>query len=102
MFLQEKHRLYEYKSSMLWAVVLVMFAIIVSCMYSCGKTQVSPSKHRQVVEYRSTSKECYREALPNAETISLHDVYTKCCSTVEHGLHLLVQYGHGVTCDQVL
>lgn len=78
-----------------------MFAIIVSCTYSCGKTQVTPSRHRQVVEYRSAKQECYREALPNTETISLPDVHTKCCSTVEHGLHLLIQYGYDVTCDQV-
>lgn len=71
-----------------------MFSIIVSCTYSCGKTQVSPSRNRQVVEYRSAKQECYREALPNTETISLPDVHTKCCSTVEHSLH-------DVTCDQV-
>lgn len=89
-FLQEKHRLYENKSSMWWAVLLVMFSIIVSCTYSCGKTQVSPSRNRQVVEYRSAKQECYREALPNTETISLPDVHTKCCSTVEHSLQLLI------------
>lgn len=54
-----------------------------------------------MVEYRSAKQECYREALPNTETISLPDVHTKCCSTVEHGLHLLIQYGYDVTCDQV-
>lgn len=55
----------------------------------CRLRRPSESKQKKGRWWRSTRKECYREAHPNIQTIALHDLcylHTKCSPTVQHSL----------------